>query len=145
MNLLIVLSLRTVQFLCILGIVYLLTLLQFQVVYNDIFKRATSNYYNISDLYAYFTAYGCFWIYMRLDYGIAHDLGCSECLRPKFSINWLYYNGLNDIYLEKRNAYRKRIGMEEILDDGSYFSFTMSFGKYELFIMITFREVKYGL
>jgi hypothetical protein len=63
--------------------------------------------------------------------------------RPKLYIDWFYSNGLSGEYLDKRNRYRKRVGMSKILDEGSFCFIKFGFFNYVFQIDLDVRKARF--
>lgn len=66
----------------------------------------------------------------------------SEEIQPAFGLWWFYFNG-KPKRLVKRNAYRARVGLPQILDEGSYCFFRISFGSRFVGLHIEIRKSVY--
>jgi hypothetical protein len=62
-------------------------------------------------------------------------------LRPQLAVTWFHFNSnQNDIFLQKRNVYRTKLGFNKIIDEGHYCFLQLTIFKKVFEINITFRE-----
>lgn len=69
---------------------------------------------------------------------VGHD---EDYRRPMLAFDWFYFNGTPEV-LEKRNAYRTRVGFKKIIDAGCYFRFEIQIRERTLGFHIDFRHFK---